>query len=119
MKRLFLAVVAVLSMTTTFAGNENTESITGASDYDMSVNMRRLGTSLGLTFDQMESVEEVHRMFCVEMMMAAQAHNDDRAKLVDSAVEKDLKYMGYILTPVQFEKYRLLLDTTLNNRGLK
>lgn len=119
MKRLFLVVVAVLGMTTTFAENESTTGTTNTSAYDMSVDMRRLGVALGLTFDQMESVAEVHRAFCGEMMVASQAHNDDRKAIVDDAVEKDLKYMSYILTPAQFAKYKALLDITLSNRGLK
>lgn len=119
MKRLFLVVVAVLSMTTTFAENENTNDVSVTNVYDMSVNLRRLGETLGLTLDQMESVADIHRTFCGEMMIASQAHKDDRKTLVDSAVEKDLKYMSYILTPAQYAKYKLLLDTTLDNRGLK
>lgn len=119
MKRLFLVVVAVLSMTTTFAENENTKSTSGVNVYDMNINIRRLGGVLGLTFDQMESVTDIHRTFCGEMMVASQAHKDDRKAIVEQAVEKDLKYMSYILTPTQFAKYKTLLDTTLSNRGLK
>ena len=119
MKRLFLTVVAVLGMTTTFAENENVNGMNNSSAYDMSINIRRLGGVLGLTFDQMESVTEIHRDFCGEMMMASQAHKDDRKAIMDEAVEKDLKYMSYILTPVQFDKYKMLLNATLSNRGLK
>lgn len=119
MKRLFLVVVAVLSMTTTFAENESTDNVKNMDVYDMSVDIRRLGETLGLTLDQMESVADIHRTFCGEMEVASQAHKDDRKALVDNAVAKDLKYMKYILTPEQFAKYNLLLDTTLSNRGLK
>ena len=101
MKRLFLVVVAVLSMTTTFAESESTDKTNNANAYDMSVNLRRLGSTLGLTLDQMESVSDIHRTFCGEMIIAGQAHKDDRKVLVDEAVAKDLKYMSYILTPEQ------------------
>lgn len=119
MKRLFMAVaVAMLSITATFAEDENAANVNNANAYDMSVNIRRLGVALGLTTDQMESVEDIHHTFCGEMMMAAQAGKDERQALVDKAVTKDLKYMHYVLNSDQFRKYRMLLNVTLNNRGL-
>ena len=45
MKRLFLTVVAVLGMTTTFAENENVNGMNNSSAYDMSINIRRFGWS--------------------------------------------------------------------------
>ena len=118
MKRLFLVVVAMLSMTMTFAENEEVNSVNVANVYDMSLNIRQLGETLGLTFDQMETVSDIHRPFCGEMMIASQAHKDDRKALVDSAVNKDLKYMSYVLTANQYNKYLTLLNATLTNRGL-
>jgi hypothetical protein len=115
MKRLFLIVVAVLSMTTTFAKDEN---VTNVENYDMSVNIRKLGNCLGLTLDQMETVGDVHKTFCAEMMNAATASKDDRDALVEAAVNKDLKYMHYILNEKQYKKYLMLLNATLTNRGL-
>ncbi len=119
MKRLFLTVMAALTMTVTFAENENTNSMNDAANYDMSINIRRLGETLGLTVDQMETVADIHRAFCGEMMIASQAGKDDRSSLVDAAVSRDLKYMNYVLTPAQYEKYALLMEATLVNRGLK
>lgn len=119
MKRLFMAVaVAMLSITATFAAEENAANVNNVNAYDMSVNIRKLGVTLGLTLDQMESVSDIHRNFCGEMMLASQADSDERQALVEKAVTKDLKYMRYILTDDQFGKYRVLLNTTLNNRGL-
>lgn len=119
MKRLFLVVVAVLSMSTTFAENENTKNVNEVNAYDMSVNIERLSKALRLTTDQKASVADVHRTFCGEMMIASQAHKDDRKTLVNNAVIKDLKYMRYILTEEQFDRYRMLLNTTFMNRGIE
>ena len=119
MKRLFLTVVAALSMTATFAENENADRVNATETYDMSINIRRLGETLGLTLDQLQTVTDIHSWFCSEMQTAAQAGKDDRQALVEAAVSRDLKYMSYILTPVQYEKYSILLNTTLDNRGLK
>ena len=38
--------------------------------------------------------------------------------MVNKAIEKDLKYMHYILDRDQYRKYLLLLNATINNRGL-
>ena len=46
MKRLFLTMVAVLSMTMTFAENESAASLNSTEAYDMTVNMRKLAQTL-------------------------------------------------------------------------
>ena len=118
MKRLFLVIVAVLSMTMTFAENEDAKSAQNVEAYDMSVNMRKLSVALGLTTDQMEAVENVHNYFAAEMELAAHADDADRKALVKKAVERDIKWMRYVLDQKQYRTYLLLLNTTLNNRGL-
>ena len=118
MKRLFLTTLAVLSMTMTFAESEETKRVKNEEAYDMSVNMRRLSVTLGLTIDQMEVVENIHNTFNAEMQQAASAEEADRQKLVDKAVERDIKWMYYVLDKKQYNDYLTLLTTTLNNRGL-
>ena len=66
----------------------------------------------------MEAVENIHNTFNAEMQFAAQAGKEDRKALVDRAVNNDIKWMKYILDEKQYRKYLLLLNTTLNNRGL-
>ena len=116
MKKIVLTLVALMSMTTMFAENEgmnNTES------YNMTVNMNKLAKALSLTMDQVESVAEVHKTFSSEMMFAAQYGKDERAKMVEKAITKDLAYMHSILNSEQYHKYLTLLNVTLANRGLK
>lgn len=134
MKRLYLTVVALLSMTMTFAGNENrmgnmdanapaeTTMETNAdsiASYDISYNLRRLGETLGLTLDQMSSVEALNRTFRSDLMNAANANEADRKAMLDGAVAKDIRCMGYVLTPEQLGKYKTLINTTLANRGIE
>ncbi|MBR1548718.1 MAG: hypothetical protein IJ637_08345 [Prevotella sp.] len=119
MKRLFLVVVAMLSMTMTFAENENTKSLNSTEAYDMTVNMKKLGQTLELSNDQMEAVAEIHKTFCSEMLFAAQYGKEERDMMVDKAIKKDLAYMGYILSKEQYRRYLTLLNITLYNRGLK
>ena len=52
------------------------------------------------------------------MLFAAQLGDEDRKAMVEKAVTKDVKYMRYILNDDQYHKYLLLLNITLNNRGL-
>jgi hypothetical protein len=119
MKRLFLVVVAMLSMTMTFAENETTKSQNNVEAYDMTVNMKKLGQVLELSKDQIEAVAEIHKTFCAEMLFAAQYGKEERDQLVDKAVKKDVAYMGYVLNKEQYRRYVMLLNVTLHNRGLR
>jgi hypothetical protein len=112
-------MVAVLSMTMTFAENENAASVNNIKAYDMTVNMKKLAQTLNLTTDQVESVAEIYKTFAAEMMFAAQYKGDERTKMVEKAVNKDLAYMDYILNDEQYRKYVMLLNVTLYNRGLR
>lgn len=119
MKKIVLLVVAMFSMTMSYAENENNTAVQNTSTYDMTVNIRKLAVTLGLTIDQMEVVSDIHRNFCNEMMLAAYADNDERAALVEKAVDKDVRYMHYVLDHKQYKTYLMLLNLTLSNRGLK
>ena len=110
--------IAMLSMTMTFAENEEAKNVTNVEAYDMSVNMRKLSVALGLTLDQMEAVENIHSTFNAEMQLAAHADENERQEMVNKAVERDIKWMQYVLDEKQYRTYLLLLNTTLNNRGL-
>ncbi len=118
MKKIILTVVAVLSMTMAFAEDENTNAVNNVQAYNMNVNYGKLADCLNLTIDQEEAVEDVHNAFCAEMMNAAVASKDERKEMMDKAINKDLRYMHYILSDVQYRKYLMLLNTTINNRGL-
>ena len=120
MKRLFMVVVAMLSMTMTFAENENAANLNNTEAYNMTVNMKKLSQALSLSKDQIESVAEIHKTFCAEMMFAAQtASGEERSKMVEKAINKDLAYMDYVLSAEQYRKYVTLLNITLYNRGLR
>ena len=115
---MILTMVAMLSMTMAFAENENAASVNNVEAYDMSVNMNKLSEALALNADQIEAVAEIHHTFGAEMMFAAQYNNDERKNRVNEAIEKDVKWMRYVLNEKQMHKYLMLLNTTINNRGL-
>lgn len=122
-KKIFMVALSLLSMTATYAESEAEsrvahEETADLSAYDMSVNMRKLAVTLGLTFDQMEAVSNIHETFKAEMELASRYDAAKRQKIVDRAIARDLRFMRYILSTEQYRKYQLLLNTTLRNRGL-
>lgn len=119
MKKIVMTLVAFMTMTMAFAGNSDAKSFHETDAYDMQVNIRRLGTTLGLTLDQMDVVNYVHNMFCAEMLDASKASTDKKSEKVSEAVEKNLTYMSYVLDSKQLAKYTALINNTLANRGLK
>ena len=113
-------LVAMMTLTMAHAENENNDATAEAAKaFDMTVNIRKLAVTLGLTIDQMDAVQDIHQQFCNEMMLAGQATGDERAKLLDEALRKDVRYMRYVLNEKQYKRYLLLLNTTLMNRGLR
>jgi len=119
MKKIVLTLVALMSMTVTFAENEGAANINNVEAYSMTVNMNKLSQALSLSQDQGESVAEIHKTFSSELAFAAQYGKEERSKMVDKAINKDLAYMNYILSHEQYRKYVMLLNVTLTNRGLK
>ncbi len=119
MKKVMILAVALLSMTTTYAADENASATTATAAYNMNVNMGSLADALSLNIDQTEAVADVHKNFTAEMMNAAVAPTEERKGMIDKAVLKDLKYMHTILSGNQYRKYVMLLNATLANRGLK
>ena len=118
MKKLVVLAVALLSMTTTFAADENASATAATAAYNMNIKMGPLADALSLNIDQVEAVADVHKNFTAEMMNAAIAPAEEREAMVGKAVNKDLKYMHTILSEKQYRKYLMLLNTTLKNRGL-
>lgn len=122
MKKIVLTLVALMSMTMTFAESASKNIATvnnNKSVYNMTVNMKKLAKALELTDEQAEGVAEIHKTFSAEMMSAAEYGKEERTKLVEKAINKDLAYMNAVLNKDQYHKYLTLLNVTLVNRGMK
>ena len=115
---MILTMVAMLMMTTAFAENENTTEVSNLEAYDMNINMNKLSNALNLSEDQKEAVENIHYVFNTEMMYAAKYGSTDRDAIVKRAIDTDIKRMRRVLNAEQMKKYLMLLNITLNNRGL-
>ena len=115
---MIMALVAMLSMTTAFAEDENTNAVKNVEAYKMDVNMDKLSAALHLDWNQRNAVENIHHVFNTEINYAAQYGKNDRDAMVKRAIDTDVKRMRSVLTNEQMRTYLLLLNTTLNNRGL-
>ena len=118
MKRFVLTAMAIMTMTMTFADNEANNNTSNVSAYEMNVNMHSLGKALNLSRDQYEFVEDAINAFSEDMMSIAAAEGSDRLSMVHNAVMKNLSLTRGILTHAQYQKYVMLLNMTLNTRGL-
>ena len=116
---MFLTVVAVLGMcVTTFAEGENMNNVDNVKAYEMTTNYTSLGRALNLTESQMADVKEIHDVFCSDLATIAYANESARKAMLNNAVKKELREMHHVLNNEQYRTYVMLLNTTLNNRGL-
>jgi hypothetical protein len=118
MKRMILAVVAMLSMTMTFAKSEMANMENEMNAYEMNFSVYSMTNALKLNDDQAEAVEDINRIFNKEMGAAAKASADKRSEMKNKAVKKNLSYMHYVLSEQQYHKYLIYLNATMINRGL-
>lgn len=120
MKRLFLVVVAVLSMTATFAENGNKKHVNNNLDaYVLNVNVYRLGEALNLDNSQYDAVRDINDEFQYDLKRAGVTKEKNRQKMLDMAVMKNLRNMRQVLDSKQYRTYLMLLNATLTNRGLR
>ncbi len=115
---MILTLVAMLSMTTVFAENESAMNVNNTEAYELNINMDKLSEALKLADDQKEAVADIQHTFASELKFAAQYSKNDRKALVARAIENDVKWMRYVLNDNQMRTYLILLNSTLNNRGL-
>lgn len=120
MKKVFLMLVMMFTMSVySFAEDNNATEIERVEKYDIKVNTKRLAQFLDLSADQYEAVDAVINEFSSDMMFAGVECNDTNRKAVTkNALNKNIKYMAYILNAEQYHNYLKVLNVTLNNRGI-
>ena len=119
MKRLFLSLMVMMTMTVAFADNNENDAINNVNNYKMNVNMRKLGETLNLSRDQSEFVEDAFHAFNAELMSVSTMTLEDRKPMIDKVVRRNLSVARGILTKAQYRKYLMLINATLRNRGLR
>jgi len=124
MKKMILTMMMMLSVSATFAEDANVmgnqEPNIENANFDMNCDLRRLAVTLGMTTEQLEDVQLIHKQFVSDMQEASKASNSDaRRAIMNNAIDKDLRWMRYVLSDKQYRKYLTLLNVTLVNKGLR
>ena len=119
MKKFILILVMMLSMSVySFADDSNATKVDNIEKYEFKINHRRLACVLDMSSDQMEITEDIIREFERDMVFASSMETEEsRNKVVSSTIQKNIKFMGYVLNKKQYHKYLILLNLTLQNRG--
>ena len=120
MKKYFIMLVMLFTMSANlFAEDNNTTEIERIERYDVKVNTKKLANYLQLSSDQFDAVETVTNEFSNDLMFAAvQDGETSRKAVTKNLIEKNVKYMSYILNKVQMHKYLTVLNATMNNRNI-
>lgn len=119
MKKIVLALMAVLSMTSVYAADENGNAKNMNDVYEMNFNIFSLSNALELQSGQFELVRNGQETFNKEMSQAKYAKDEaSRKAIVDKALARNVKYMSDVLDRTQYHKYLMLLNATINNRGI-
>lgn len=113
MKRLFMAVIAVLTLTTANA------NVNRGVDFNFTTYQPQLGKYLALDYDQMEKVSDIQEFFAESLRKAGYSKKEEiREKKVKNAVYSNLKLMKGVLDEKQYQKYLRILNLDLRRRGL-
>ena len=118
MKKIVLTMVALLSMTAAFAEGEVNNESAETAKYEINFNLGSLSKALDLSYDQTRAVSDINQMFASDMTNAAAASGNERKELRTKAINRDLAYMRTVLDKDQYKTSVMLLNATLNNRGL-
>ena len=120
MKKYFLMLVMLFTMSVySFAEDNNATEIERIERYDVKVNTKKLANYLQLSSDQIDAVESVTNEFSNDLMFAAVQDGDaSRKAIMKNLLDKNVKYMSYILNEKQMHKYLVVLNATMVNRKI-
>lgn len=120
MKKYLIMLVMLFTMSVySFAEDSNATEIERIERYNVKVNTKKLADYLELSSDQLDAVESVTNEFSNDLMFAAVQDGEvSRKAVTKNLIEKNVKYMSYILNKVQMHKYLTVLNATMNNRNI-
>lgn len=120
MKKYLIMLVMLFTMSVySFAEDNNATEIERIERYNVKVNTNKLADYLQLTSDQFDAVETITDEFSNDLMFAAVQNSDStRSMITKNLIEKNVKYMSYILNKNQMRKYLVVLNATMNNREI-
>lgn len=120
MKKVILMLVMMFTMSMySFAEDANANEVNVIERYDLKVNLRKLGSFLQLSSDQMDGMETVETELQNDLMfVAVECTKDNRNAVAKNAIDKHLKHVHYVLNKEQYRKYLIVLNATIKNRGI-
>jgi Spy/CpxP family protein refolding chaperone len=120
MKKVILMLVMLFTVSFgAFAEDNNVSNVEMVERYNIQVNTKKLGDCLQLTTDQYDAVEAVINELSSDLMFAAvECNSVNRGMVTKNAIDKNAKYMSYILNKEQYHKYLMLLNATIRNRKI-
>lgn len=118
MKKIILFAAFLFTMNASV--NAENDAVNNVEAYSINTNINSLVRYLNLSSDQIESVENIQKIFEENLRYASFVTNDEsRRKMVNNSIEFSVKNMSYILNEEQYKKYLTVLNTTINNKHIK
>ena len=114
MKRLFVSVFAVLSLSTVCFSQKNLE----ITDWNMKKHLPELARYLELSSNQYDNVANAIDFFADKMNSAKYSKGERQIKYLNEAIYGSLKLMKSTLSEVQYKKYLRILNTQIRDNGL-
>lgn len=104
-----------------FAGENEVKNVADEiSQYELNVNYDRLANVLKLKGEKRESLKDFINYYELDVENSIISNSEEAKKtLLKNNYEKHVKYMHYILSKKQYRKYIMLLNLTLENRGIE
>ena len=118
MKKIILFAAFLFTMNASV--NAENDAVNNVEAYSINTNINSLVRYLNLSSDQIESVENIQKIFEENLRYASFVTNDEsRRKMVSNSIEFSTKNMSYVLNEEQYRKYLTVLNATINNKHIK
>ena len=114
MKRLFVFVFAVLSLSTVCFSQKKLE----ITDWNMKKHLPELARYLELSSNQYDNVANAIDFLAYKMNSAKYSKGERQIKYLNEAIYGSLKLMKSTLSEVQYKKYLRILNTQIRDNGL-
>lgn len=114
MKKYFLMLIMFFTLN---AYAENTAETNFVDNYSIKINTKKLADYLELNSDQYDAVDAISNEFSHDMLFAA-VQEGSRLAVTKNTIDKNIKYMSYVLNNAQMRKYLTVLNATINNRNI-
>ncbi|MBR5716355.1 MAG: hypothetical protein IKX59_07180 [Bacteroidales bacterium] len=120
MKKMIIAVAAIMMAAANIIAQEKVETVNNVTpiSYDFNINMRSLSRYLDLTQEQIEVMEYASENFGYSIKRLERTKEEKRGARMQKALNINLAYAHKFLDDKQYRKYLALMNNSLKNKGL-